>query len=89
MLHWQMPSEARRRAGGQILPAEWQVALMLGLNTGLLSPAAENKEQPRGLLFALIQTDTCVCLFLCMLIPPSGLLRRQRHLSTISETLKL
>lgn len=63
---------------------------MLGLNTGLLTPAAENKKQPRGLLFALIQTDTCVCLFVSVYAnSPMGLLRRQRHLSTIFDTLKL
>lgn len=39
---------------GQILTAEWQVALPLGVKVGLLTPAAENKLQPLDLLSALI-----------------------------------
>lgn len=37
------------------------MALPLGVKAGLLTPAAQNKPQPLGLLSALIPTRKCVC----------------------------
>lgn len=55
-----------KQIGGQILTAEWQVATPLGAKAGLLSPAAENKLQPQGLVSILIsRIQKCICFFLC------------------------